>query len=330
MLAPLFGDEPARGTKELAMQNSDFRDGCAFVRGNFVPIADAMIPITDTGFTRSDVTYDVVAVWDGKFFRLQQHLDRFEKSWQAIDMRPGVNQAQVREVLHQCVSKSGLRNAYVEMLITRGVPTAGERDPRNFINQFYAFAIPYIWIADAQEQQQGVDLVISKTAERISPQSVDPTVKNFHWGDLNRGLREALEAGAKTAVLLDNDGWVTEGPGFNIFAFVDGRLVTPASGVLLGITRQTILDLANEQGIDCEIGELGVKQLQSADEIFLTSTAGGVMPVRSLDGQVVGEGKPGPLTMSLRELYWREHGGDRWTEPVAYGDPQTKISLLAS
>ncbi|MGR8947917.1 MAG: aminotransferase class IV [Gammaproteobacteria bacterium] len=310
------------------MSDSSFADGCAFIRGEYLPIADATIPITDTGFTRSDVTYDVVAVWDGKFFRLQDHLERFAASWTALGMNPLLSPPEIRQILHDCVARSELRNAYVEMLVTRGVPPAGDRDPRNFINQFYAFAVPYIWIAAEDEQLTGVDVVIAKSVERISTRSVDPTVKNFHWGDLTRGLFEALQSGAKTAVLLDAAGNVTEGPGFNVFAFIDGRLLTPASGVLLGITRKTILELATEQGIDCEVGDLSADQLLNADEVFLTSTAGGVMPVRKLDNRVVGDGTPGPVTMLLRELYWQAHKDGRWTETVRYDDK--KISRLAS
>ena len=311
------------------MSEAYFADGCAFIKNKYVPIAEAAIPITDTGFTRSDVTYDVVAVWDGRFFRLKDHLDRFENSWTALGMRPPVSKERMRNILHQCVAKSGLRNAYVEMLVTRGVPPAGDRDPRNFINQFYAFAIPYVWIASEEEQLQGIELVIAKSTERISPRSVDPTVKNFHWGDLTRGLFEALEAGAKTAVLLDGQGNVTEGPGFNVFAFADGRLITPQTGVLEGITRKTILQLATEQGIDCEVGQLSAGQLLTADEVFLTSTAGGVMPVIRVDEVTIGAGSPGPVTLSLRELYWQAHHEERWTEEVAYDGQDGTVSRLA-
>jgi len=311
------------------MEDTSFSAGCAWIKDKYVPIDDAAIPITDTGFTRSDVTYDVVAVWEGKFFRLEEHLTRFEKSWKALGMNPPLSKNRMRHVLHKCVEKSGLTNAYVEMMVTRGSPAAGDRDPRNFKNQFYAFAIPYVWIAEEHEQLAGLKLVIAKSAQRISPHSVDPTVKNFHWGDLTKGLFEALALDAKTAVLLDADNNVTEGPGFNLFAFAKGRLITPATGVLLGITRQTILELADEQGVDCETGILSAKQLLGADEIFLTSTAGGVMPVSSLDGRLIGDGVPGPVTMMLRELYWQAHTRPEWTEDVAYPDESKNVSSLA-
>lgn len=310
------------------MDRNVFSDGCAWINEDYMPIEQASIPITDTGFTRSDVTYDVVAVWDGKFFRLQEHLDRFEKAWTALGMTPPVSKSRMRHILHQCVEKTGLVNAYVEMMVTRGVPPAGDRDPRNFKNRFYAFAIPYVWIAEEQEQLSGLKLIVARSAERISSRSVDPTVKNFHWGDLTKGLFEALSKGAKTAVLLDAEGHVTEGPGFNLFAFVNGRLITPATGVLQGITRRTVLELAEEQGIDCETGVLTEQQLFAADEIFLTSTAGGVMPVISVDEKQLGDGTPGPVTMSLRELYWQAHQWPKWTENVSYPNEAAKLLAL--
>jgi branched-chain amino acid aminotransferase len=121
-------------------------------------------------------------------------------------------------------------------------------------NQFYALAIPYVWIVKPEDQEIGTHLIIAKNTFRISPTSFDPTVKNFHWGDLTRGLFEAYDRGGSTVVLLDAEGHVTEGPGFNIFVYYNNRLVTPAKGVLEGITRQTVLDLAEEQGIPGEAG----------------------------------------------------------------------------
>lgn len=305
------------------MSNTDFSNGCAWIAGDYVPVEQAAIPITDTGFTRSDCTYDVVAVWNGKFFRLDDHLERFERGWNRIRMQSRFDRSDVREILHECVARSGLREAYVEMIMTRGIPPQGDRDPRNFENRLYAFAIPYVWLARPEQQTQGIGLVIAKGARRIPATSVDPTVKNFHWGDLVRGLYEAYDRNAHTAVLLDADGDVTEGPGFNVFACLDGGLVTPSDGVLQGITRATIAELAQREGIPCAIERVSAATLREAQEIFLTSTAGGVMPVTELDGVVVGTGAPGPVTVRLRELYWQAHDWPQWTTPVNY-------SLLAS
>lgn len=290
--------------------------GCAYIDGQFLPIAEARIPITDTGFTRSDCTYDVVTTWRGSFFRLNDHLARFERSWRILQLNPPLSRSEIGQVLLECVRRSGLRDAYVEMIVTRGSPPAGERDPRKFNHRFYAFAVPYVWLVKPDDQLRGTNLVIARDVVRIDPQAVDPSVKNFHWGDLTRGLFEAYARGGNTAVLLNAAGEVTEGPGFNIFALSAGCLWTPAGGVLHGITRQTVITLASECGITTEVTMFGPERLTRADEIFMTSSAGGVMPISHLDGQPIGDGCPGPVTLKLRDAYWNAHSDPRWSTPA--------------
>ena len=289
--------------------------GCAWVDGDYVPIAEARIPLLDMGFSRSDCTYDVVAVWQGGFFRLEDHLDRFERSCACLQLTLPPR-GLLRDILFECVRRSGLRDAYVEVIATRGVPRAGQRDPRQIENRFYAYAIPYVWIANPDKQAEGLRLVIAASVERIAARAVDPTVKNFHWGDLVRGQFEAYDRSADTVVLLDHEGHVTEGPGFNLFAYVRGMLLTPADGVLLGITRRTVLELAERERLPTRVTRFGADVLREASEIFLTSTAGGVMPVTLLDGRPVGTGRPGPLGERLRALYWDAHRGGPWVERV--------------
>jgi branched-chain amino acid aminotransferase len=291
--------------------------GCAFIDDAFVPIAEARISVLEMGFSRSDCTYDVVAVWEGAFFRLDDHLERFERSCLCLRLATPPRE-EIRRVLFECVRRSGLRNAYVEMIATRGVPEAGQRDPRAIRNRFYAYAIPYVWIATPEQQARGTRLAIAREVERISPRAVDPSVKNFHWGDLVRGQFEALDREADTAVLLDAEGCVTEGPGFNLFALVRGTLLTPATGVLRGITRETVLELAAREGVPARVARFDAATLRDADEIFLTSTAGGVMPVVALDGAPVGHGAPGPLTRRLGAAYWAAHREGPWVTPVQY------------
>ena len=178
----------ARDMQTTTAPDPLYAAGCAYIDGQFVPIDQARIPITDTGFTRSDCTYDVVASWAGRLFRLDDHLARFERSWQALRLKPPLSRAAMREVLIECVRRSGLENAYVEMIVTRGLPPPGDRDPRNFVNRFYAFAVPYVWLVKPDDQLRGTHLAIAREVVRIDPAAVDPTVKNFHWGDLTRGL----------------------------------------------------------------------------------------------------------------------------------------------
>ena len=207
------------------------------------------MPLTDAGIARSDLTYDVAAVWEGRFFRLDDHIDRLLRGCERIHLTPPLSREQIRDVLIECVRRSGLRESYVEAIVTRGLAPRGVRDPRRYKAQFYAYAVPYVWISEPDQQTVGTDLVIARDTIRIPTASVDPTVKNFHWGDLTRGMFESFDRGAMTAVLLDGKGNVTEGPGFNIFAVLDGTLSTPSRGVLEGITRQTVLEIAQEFGI---------------------------------------------------------------------------------
>ena len=292
--------------------------GCAWIEGEYVPIAEARIPILDTGLTRSDLTYDVAGVWQGRFFRLDDHIDRLLGACRKIRLEPPLGRNQIREVMNEVVIRSGLRDAYVEIVVTRGVPGPGERDPRRLTPRVYAYAIPYVWIVRPELQDRGTDVIISTLTHRIPPDSVDPTVKNFHWGDLVRGLFEAYDRGAWLALHTDRDGLVTEGAGFNIFAVIDDTLVTPDVGVLEGVTRRTALEIADHLGIATRVGPMSADELRGAMEIFLTSTAGGIMPVATLDGSPVGPGHMGPVTKRVRETYWEWHSDPRFASPVAY------------
>ena len=298
-------------------ETNPFADGAAFIAGEYVPLSEARIPIQDWGFIRSDVTYDVAHVWKGSFFRLEDHLERFQRSAAALHMTLPHTRESLREILAECVRLSGLREAVVEMICTRGVPPPGSRDPRSATNGFFAFAAPFIWIANEAQRRDGLHLVIS-SVQRIPPESVDPTVKNFHWGDLIRGLYEAYDRGGETAVLIDAVGNVTEGPGFNIFVVKGGRVFTPATGVLEGITRMTVIELCSECGIPLEVEAVPAETVRSADEVFLSSTAGGIMPVGKVDGCEVGGGRPGPITCRLRDLYWSKKEAGWHATPVHY------------
>ena len=289
--------------------------GSAFVDGEFCPIGEARIPLLDLGFTRSDATYDVVHVWNGRFFRLDVHLERFRASCDKMRFDLGYSTDDMADILHRIAALTGLKDLYVNITATRGPLPPGERNPLNCRNRLYAYAIPFVWIARPEDQETGIDLIVA-SARRVPMASFDQTIKNYQWGDLTSSLFEAAERGAKIAVLPDGDGNVTEGPGINIFAYKDGVLMTPDTGVLQGITRRTALELADGLNIETRVEPLAEETLRSCDEIFLTSTAGGIMPVRTLDGEPVGDGTPGPLATRLRQLYWEAHDDPEFSEPV--------------
>ena len=301
------------------MSETDWSAGAAFIDDRFVPIEAARISVLDWGFTHSDVTYDVVHVWKGAFFRLEDHLERFAASMRALRLESPYGGDDIRGILIECVRRSSLRDAYVAMVATRGRPRKlGTRRPSNCENRLIAYAIPFVWVVSPEIQERGAHMIIS-SVERISPQSVDPTVKNYHWGDLTRALFEAEDRGADSAILLDRDGLVTEGPGFNVFAVIDGAVVSPDRGALEGITRKSILDLCDELSIPHRVQPVTADQLRGADEVFTTTTAGGVMPVSRLDDRVLGDGGPGPISARLRTRYWQKHDEGWHATPVDYG-----------
>jgi len=304
---------------EPPLSRSMFTDGAAYVDGQFVPISEARIPLLDWGFLHSDATYDVVHVWQGSFFRLDDHLERFLRGVKRLYMSLPYDRDKVRDILFECVRLSGLRDAYVEMICTRGIPTPGSRDPRQCTNRFYAFVVPFIWVASPEKQMQGLHLIISQV-HRIPAESVDPTVKNYNWLDLVAGLYDAYSRGGETAILTDREGNVVEGPGFNIFVIKNGKIATPERGVLEGITRKTAIEMGRKLNIPVEIRNVSAEEMHQADEVFVTSTAGGIMPVTKVDSHALGDGKPGPITLQLREHYWSLHRDPRYTSPIQYGD----------
>jgi branched-chain amino acid aminotransferase len=197
---------------------ADLSNGAAWMNGEIVPISEAKVPVTDWGFTRSDCTYDVASVRNGAFFRLDDYLDRFQQSLKKVRIEVPQSKDEMGEIVHSIVAASGLRDSYVAMVASRGVPLIpGTRDPRQCANHFFAWCIPYLHVIKPDVAARGAHLYVPTDVRRIPPDSVDPTAKNYHWGDLTRGLFEALDAGFDTALLLDHQGNVTEGPGFNVF-----------------------------------------------------------------------------------------------------------------
>jgi branched-chain amino acid aminotransferase len=285
---------------------SDLSKGAAWIGGDIITIADAGIPVNDWGVTHCDIGYDVVPVWKGAFFRLDDYLGRFMASVAALRMDVGMDREAIATALHDMVAASGLRDAYVAMVAARGRnPVPGSRDPRDCINHFYAWCVPYVHIVRPDLAESGTSVWIAKRVRRIPADSVDPRVKNYHWGDFTSGLFEAKDNGFETTMLLDHQDNVTEGPGFNVFALFGDRIVTPDDGVLHGITRQTVLELARARGLGVETRPLPLAEFWQADEVFLSSSGGGVIPVAQVDGRSFGNRAAGPVAQALRADYFK-------------------------
>jgi branched-chain amino acid aminotransferase len=309
--------------------NPDYAFGAAFVVDHFCPILEASIPIIDAGLFHADAVYDVVSVSGGAFFRLEEHQARFARACAAIRVRNPFDREKEAEILHGLVARAGLRDAYVWWTVTRGLPPMGRNemvDPLKFENRFYAMAVPFVFMFDDDQRARGVDLVVSRDHIRIPARAVDPRAKNFHWLDMQMALFEAGDRGGEWAVLTDADGFLAEATGANIFAIVDGTVVTPDSGCLEGITRQSVMDLCQELGIPTACRRIHADELKTAQEVFMTTTAGSIMPARSVDGKSISEhGGAGETSIRLHNLYWEKRWAGWHATPVRY-EPAEKQS----
>jgi branched-chain amino acid aminotransferase len=271
-------------------------DGVGFIDGQYCERAALSLPVSDLGFALCDMAYDAVHVRNGKFFRLDDHLERFSR---AIERRRyttlGYDQEQIRAVLFECVRRAGLRDAMVHVVATRGTPEGFTKDLRSCKNRLLAWSAPYYAVVPEEAVENGVGVVIS-TVPRVPADSID--------------------RGCTHAILLDHDGNVTEGRGWNLFALFGGDLISPDSGVLEGITRRTVMELCRDGNVKAQLGTIPGERLVEADEIFMASTAGGLIPVNAVNGQTIGDGAAGPVMRRLRRQYWELHEDPRYTTSV--------------
>ena len=297
----------------------DLSHGAAWMNGNVLPISQATIPVNDWGLVHSDITYDVVPVIDGAFFRFDEYLARFLSSMENLHLDPGMTKLDIQAALHQMVGKSNLRDSYVAMVCSRGKPKiAGSRDPRDCDNHFFAWCVPYVHVIKPEVVEQGATAWIAQNAYRIPENSVNPLVKNYHWGDFTQGIFEAKNKDYETVILLDYDGNVTEGPGFNVFAVKEKVLITPDRGVLAGVSRKTVLEMAEHLGINTSIRSLSVEELLEADEVFLSSSGGGVIPIIRVNETIFGNGASGPISVQLNKTYWTWTTLEKYRDPIDY------------
>lgn len=300
----------------------EYSFGTAYVADHFCPVFEASVPIYDAGLFHADAVYDVVSVSRGMFFRLEEHQARFAKACETIQVKNPYTREQEADILHTMVARSGLRDAYVWWTVTRGIPPMGRNEmvfPEKFENRFYGMAVPFVFMFDDEQRARGVDLIVSRDHIRIPSRAVDPKAKNFHWLDMQMALFEAGRRGGEWAVLTDADGYLAEATGANIFAITGGTVVTPDTGCLEGITRQSVFDLCGELGIPADARPVHADELQSAEEVFMTTTAGSIMPVRSVDGKnVCAHGGAGELSIQLHNLYWEKRWAGWHGTPVNY------------
>ena len=283
----------------------------AYVNGEYVPKDEARISIFDFGFLRGDAVFDTTSAWNGRIFKLSAHLERLALSLRAVRIPCPVPLEELRGVIIETTRRCGLRNAYIQTIVTRGEPPLGVRDLTQCRPSLIVFAVPYVFILTPEQIQAGGRAMIA-TTRALPVQSLDPKIKALSRLHFDLATLQGKAAGMDVSLMLDLDGHVTEGPGFNVFVVKGGELYSPPEGILMGITRQTVFELAAEHRLPAREAQLTAYDLYAADEVFLTSTAGGIMPLVEIDGRPIGDGKPGPVSQRIHGLYWalRESGRD--------------------
>lgn len=276
--------------------------GVVYVNGRYEPGDRASISVFDHGFLYGDGVFDTSFARHGFIFKLDEHLERLERSLRAVALELPMTLADLRAATIETAARNGHRDAYIKIVVSRGVSAEPLMDPRNCTPTVVIFARPYLSLAGAGVKARG--LVTKLTSlRRVSHTALDPRIKSLNYLNLVMSRVEAFASGCDEALIVDEDGDVCEAPGYNVFAVAGGTVITPDRAILEGITRATVLELCELLGIPSRIGRLAPYDLFTADEAFLTSTAGGLIPVVKVDGRAVGTGAPGPVLARIDAAY---------------------------
>jgi len=253
----------------------------AYNNGIYCKLEDLNISILDFGFIHSDATYDVLSVKDGNIEDLNLHLNRFENSCKSWRLNPPYKEKLI-EILNQLVNISPTKDLLLWICVTRGIPSSGNpRDLQSCTNRFYAYVKPYYGFNESNE----ATVLLAKQRRNTS---FNQSMKNFAWNDLNLAQWEAIDLGYDTSILLDEKGYVTEGPGFNIGIILGNNIYTPIQNCLNGVTMMNVENLCKNKYAFHRIN-IPKYIIESADAMFLTSTAGKIIKVTQFNDTIYEE-----------------------------------------
>lgn len=282
-----------------------------YVNREFVPESQARISVLDHAVLYGDGVFETVVSWNGRVFKLEEHIDRFYRSIAAVAMELPFSRDELRSLVLEAVRRNGFDEAYVKWVATRGSNGTPLMDPTGCVANLIILVQRYIDRGGAK------GLKVKTTAVRRPPGHVlDAHIKSLNYLNLVMAKIEAKAAGADQALMLDVHGHICESPGFNVFMVKGKTLHTPSNDILVGVTRDTIIEMAPEFGYDVKEGIYELYHAYSADEIFLTSTAGGLLPVTELDGRAIGGGQPGRAFQALMGGYRDALASSRWGTPL--------------
>lgn len=274
-----------------------------FIDGKFCDESEAKVSVFDHGLLYGDGVFEGIRAYNGRVFRLKEHIDRLFCSAKAILLTIPMSHAEVVAAVVASCKANNLRDGYIRLLVTRGVGTLG-LNPNRCKNPSVIIIADKIQLYPPEMYEKGMAIVTVPTT-RNHVNSVNPAIKSLNYLNNILAKIEANIAGVEEAIMLNAEGYVAECTGDNIFIVKGNQLMTPplSAGALYGITRGVVMNLAREQGLEVTEPNLTRYDIFNADECFLTGTGAELIPVVKLDARVIGDGQPGPVTKALVERY---------------------------
>lgn len=270
-----------------------------YIDGKFYRKEDAKVSVFDHGLLYGDGVFEGIRTYDGLIFKLKEHIDRLYQSAHAIVLNIPMSKDEMVEAIKKTLRKNDMKNAYIRLIVTRGIGDLG-LDPRKCAKPTVVIITDKIKLYPQELYGKGLEIVTISTQRNIH-QAVNPQIKSLNYLNNILAKVEAIDAGVEEAVMLNSEGYVAECTGDNIFIVKNGSLLTPPihSGVLRGITRGAVIDIAHLKEIPVHEEILTRYDLFNADEMFLTGTAAEIIPVIKMDRRRIGDGKPGKMTLEL-------------------------------
>lgn len=293
-------------------------EGTMFIDGQFYSASEGKIPVLDAGFWMGINIFDTLSARQGYIFKVRAHVDRFYRSAHAIRINIPYTKEELCELIVETTRRSGLMDAYIQCIATRGFRSSAPID--QWKPSTIVYAIPYFTVVPQKAIDGGAKIRIS-SIRNVGIHSVDAKIKNFNRLHSYLARLEAIDSGADDAIMLDADGYVTEGRGANVFAVTSGTLYTPSEGMLLGITRETVFEIADQQGMPWREARMTPYDLYNADEVFYATTAGAIIPITDVDHRRIGDGRPGSITARIARLYQQMHVDPAYATPVYAAPP---------
>ena len=274
-----------------------------FIDGKLYDKENAKISVYDHGLLYGDGIFEGMRSYSGKVFRLQEHLDRLWDSAKAIWLTIPITKEAMAQAVNDTLKVNGITDGYIRLIVTRGAGTLG-LDPNRTSNPQVIIITDHIALYPKEFYEQGLEIVTASTA-RSHPAALNPRIKSLNYLNNILAKIEGLKAGCIEALMLNHKGEVAECTGDNIFIVRDGQLLTPGTdaGILEGVTRAAVMELAKQAGIIVRELSLTRHDVYVADECFLTGSAAEVIPVVMIDHRSIGDGKPGPITRDLMKRF---------------------------